>query len=275
MSDRWIALHCGEQTDSLIENHPMAFLLLSQIARRAKWKDCPITKLKSGQAFIGDWKKAGIHSEMAYRHAKTVLETCKLATFRGTNKGTVASLTTTGIFSVSAEQRNGPRNSPITDQGTGQQQASNRPATTNHTDTLIHGHTEHTDTPQEAAGEAAPKKRTARLPTTEASIKISEFYRRRATTQWQAKEMAAFKAIPKDALDELDLVLKYEASERARGKEGWHKRDLATFLNQYMTELDRARDWESQGLFPSQKTTTPAGGKHAGMTDMQFTGEEF
>ena len=124
---RFITLHCGEETKELLRQHPNAFLLLTQIAMRAKWKDCPIMKLKAGQAFIGDWREAGLHSEMAYRHAKDILTDCKLATFQGTNRGTVATLTDTRIFSISTPA--------TTNRETPRQHPSNEPTTTNHTDT--------------------------------------------------------------------------------------------------------------------------------------------
>lgn len=128
---RFIALHCGEETSALLAAHPSAFLLLTQIAMRAKWRNCPITKLKAGQAFIGDFQEAGIHSEMAYRHAKKVLAECGLATFQGTNKGTVASLSNSTIYSLSSNDSNGQGNKPATDK----ERSSNGQGTTNHTDT--------------------------------------------------------------------------------------------------------------------------------------------
>jgi hypothetical protein len=129
--NRFIALHCGDETAALIAGHPNAFLLLTQIAMRAKWKDCPITKLKAGQAFIGDYQEAGIHSEMAYRHAKKVLADCGLATFKGTNKGTVASLENSTIFSISSN----PSNEQGNNQATIKERSRNGQGTTNHTDT--------------------------------------------------------------------------------------------------------------------------------------------
>ena len=131
---RWIALKCGEETDELQARHPNAFLLLCQIARRAKWKDCSITKLKAGQSFIGDWIEAGLPSEKAYRHAKQILAECGLATFRGANKGTVATLENSMIFSITTEQGG--------EQGGGQGADKGRTrggqGATNHTDTQIH-----------------------------------------------------------------------------------------------------------------------------------------
>jgi len=101
----FIALHRGDEADALLANHPTAFLLLLQIAMRARFleTDCPVTGLKAGQAFIGDWKNAGIHSVMAYRHAKKILVRFKFATFKGTTKGTVATLIDSRIFSLTPE----------------------------------------------------------------------------------------------------------------------------------------------------------------------------
>jgi len=134
---RFIALYCGDETEALVTSHLNAFLLLLQIAMRAKWKDCPITGLKAGQAFIGDWKKAGIPSEMAYRHAKKTLLECRFATFRGTSKGTVATLTDSRIFSITSKSGTGT--------ATTQQRTRNGQGTTNHTDiqnvlSTIHTH---------------------------------------------------------------------------------------------------------------------------------------
>ena len=124
---RFIALHCGDEAQALLENHPNAFLLLSQIAMRAKWKDCPITGMKAGEAFVGDWKKAGLHSEKSYRHAKKVLTECKIAAFKGASKGTVATLMDTRIFSVSMNTG--------ADTGADEGRARGGQGATNHTDT--------------------------------------------------------------------------------------------------------------------------------------------
>ena len=124
----FIALHRGEVAETLLAKHPNAFLLLAQIAMRAKWKDDLITGMKQGEAFVGDFKQAGIETEMAYRHAKKVLVRCNLAAFKGTNKGTVATLTNTSIFSTTAPDRNEPT--------TDKERARNGQGTTNHTDIL-------------------------------------------------------------------------------------------------------------------------------------------
>lgn len=99
---RWIALHCSEDADTLQSRHPNAFLLLSQIARRARFTECKITGLKVGEAEIGDWKRAGLKSENVYRTAKSVLQKAGLVAFRTTNKGTIATLCNSAIYSVTA-----------------------------------------------------------------------------------------------------------------------------------------------------------------------------
>lgn len=124
---RWIALHCGDETESLQAKHPNAFLLLCQIARRAKWKDCAITKLKEGEAFIGDWKQAGLPSEKAYRVAKTVLTNCGLVAFRGASKGTVATLVSSMIFTLNADERGGQKGEQRADTGTGKGRTKGQP----------------------------------------------------------------------------------------------------------------------------------------------------
>ena len=79
------------------------------------------------------------------------------------------------------------------------------------------------------------------IPTTPEAMRIADLYGRRHTTPWSAKEIRAFKAIPKESLEQLDLVCRYTEAERAKGIKGIHRRDLATFLNNFQGELDRAK----------------------------------
>lgn len=137
-ANRWIALVCSDEANALLENYPSAFLLLTQIAMRAKWKDCPITGLKAGEAFIGDWKRAGLHSPKAYQVAKQRLEKCKLVAFQGENKGTRAKLLDSTIFSISADQR-GKQEGNL---GGNEGEAGGNPGGTNKTDRGIDGKTD-------------------------------------------------------------------------------------------------------------------------------------
>lgn len=122
----WFACYRTDEARELQERYPFAFLLLFQIAQRAKWKPCGITGLDVNQAFVGDYKKAGIPSEMAYRHAKKVLESNGLATFKGTNKGTVATINNQSVFGISMEEG--------TTETTDQQRTNNGQGTTNNKD---------------------------------------------------------------------------------------------------------------------------------------------
>ena len=132
----FVALHTGDETRALLEKHPKAFLLLTQIAIRAKWKDCSITGLRFGQALIGDYRAAGLETEAEYRHAKKLLTKLGLVTTSKTNKGTVATLVGSKIYSISV--------SKATTGTTGQQQAGNRPTASNHRDTPDIQHKEYT-----------------------------------------------------------------------------------------------------------------------------------
>ena len=120
----FVVLHRSEEVLALLENYPNAFLLLSQIGIRARWRDeqCPITGLKRGQALIGDWQKAGLGSQMKYRNAKEILKKAQFVTFKGTSKGTVATLTDKAPFSPSVKN--------ITTKTTIEQRSSNDQATT-------------------------------------------------------------------------------------------------------------------------------------------------
>lgn len=94
------------------------------------------------------------------------------------------------------------------------------------------------------------KKNNNHIPTSPEAIRISTLYRRRKTTPWSAKEIRAFKSLLPIVAEDLDLVCRYEESEMAKGDKGKHRRDLATFLNNYQGEVDRAREWESNKSSP-------------------------
>jgi hypothetical protein len=122
----WFALHRSEEGELLIEKHPNAFLLLTQIAMRARFKEepCPVTGLAFGQCFIGDFISAGLPSRKAYRLAKEKLLECGFGAFQGTNKGTIATLLPNPIYSISP-----PPEGPAEGPPKGQQGANKGPLT--------------------------------------------------------------------------------------------------------------------------------------------------
>ena len=89
-------------------------------------------------------------------------------------------------------------------------------------------------------GEAS--KKPDRIPTAPQALRIAALYRRKPTTQWSTKEIKAYKAIGKIDPEDLELVCQYTEAERKKGDDGRHRRDLATFLNNFTGELDRAKE---------------------------------
>ena len=110
----------------LLEHYPPAFLLLYVIAYRARWRNgVGADGLTYGEAKIGDYEKCGL-TEQNYRTAKQKLEKAKIATFRATNKGTIAKLCDRRIFSLTKPDANEQSNGQLTDK----QRTANGQATT-------------------------------------------------------------------------------------------------------------------------------------------------
>jgi hypothetical protein len=92
-----------------------------------------------------------------------------------------------------------------------------------------------------SAPPAAGHGQDGNLPTSDQAKFIANLFNRRLTTAWTEKERKAFRKIGVIEMDDLFLIGRYYAAERARGDEGCHRRDLSTFLNNFQGELDRAR----------------------------------
>jgi hypothetical protein len=113
----WIKQSRNPDVDELMR-FPFAFLLLTVIARRARRDNSQFNphKLQLGEALLGDHESIGA-SEQNYRTAKDQLEEWGFATFRATNKGTIATLTDTRVYDIniiaqSNEQGNEHDNEP-------------------------------------------------------------------------------------------------------------------------------------------------------------------
>ena len=100
----WFKAIRGTETTELLKANKNAFLLLFVIALRAQrttaFNRC---NLKPGEAPIGDYSNCGM-TEGEYRTAKKNLQQWRFATFRATNRGTIATLMDTRIFDVNLEQ---------------------------------------------------------------------------------------------------------------------------------------------------------------------------
>ena len=220
---RFIALHCGDETAALLANYPSAFLLLTQVGIRAKWKDCPITGMKAGEALIGDWRNAGLKSPKSYEVAKKRLEKCGLVRFQGGNRGTRAFLLNSTIFSVSAETRG----KPAADLGGSQGEAEGNLGGSNNTE-----HTEKTE------------KQTTLFPdkvgNSPLMIRIGKFLNRKPTTRWDEKERKALKALLPLDPEAVDLVQGYYLAAIPPEETDYRRKSIQTLLNNWNGELDRA-----------------------------------
>jgi hypothetical protein len=107
--------------------HPETFALLGLIARRAVRPGViNVLGLNDGEAFVGDFKEFGM-TESTYRTTKKRLAESGLATFRSTNRGTIASLCSSIVFDISRERVDGQNTGGMrTDQ-----QANDVPTATN------------------------------------------------------------------------------------------------------------------------------------------------
>ena len=82
--------------------YPNEFILLSLIAYRAKRTENRFDDLEIGEAMIGDISKIRM-SNSAYRRAKNRLSKWKLCAFRGTSRGTIATLLDSSIYDINPQ----------------------------------------------------------------------------------------------------------------------------------------------------------------------------
>lgn len=87
-------------------------------------------------------------------------------------------------------------------------------------------------------------------PKTPEALAVAELFNRRPETEWDDKEIKAFKALVKRkvmTLAAMGAISDYYAAERPKAGEGRHRRDLKTFLNNFDGELDRAHAFAAGG----------------------------
>lgn len=88
-------------------------------------------------------------------------------------------------------------------------------------------------------------KRSARFPTSEAAKRLAAIMHRKVTTPWcEKKEIPPFRKLVVD-LDELAMVERYyRMNWPPRSNVNHLRHDLATLLNNWNGEVDRARAWD-------------------------------
>jgi hypothetical protein len=87
-----------------------------------------------------------------------------------------------------------------------------------------------------------PRKPKDNCPTSENAKRIADMFQRRHTTPWTKKEITAFKAAQPMQDEDLTMLETYYKQNGPPGEGNFLRRDLQTFLNNYASELDRARN---------------------------------
>lgn len=133
MGESWIKLHRTPCTRELLREKD-AFHLLTVIALRAKrTMDFNVEGLKLGEALIGDHRNYQM-TRQEYRTAMKKLKKWGFATFRTTNKGTIAKLINKRIYDINEESQQPPEQPSANHQATSQQPSNNHRPTTNKND---------------------------------------------------------------------------------------------------------------------------------------------
>lgn len=122
--------------------------------------------------------------------------------------------------------------------------------------------------PQEASASPPLVVEKDVLPTAEEAKAISILFHRKLTTAWAEKEIAAYKKLMKRGVitqDAIVLISAYYTHERAKEGNGMHRRDLQTFLNNFDSELDRAKAFNQNPNAHDKRTHIGSGsGRNAG-----------
>jgi hypothetical protein len=106
----WFKAYRTEDAFELLLLNKNAFILLWVIHHRARWTDgFNRHGLKRGEAMLGDYEHYDM-SEQEYRTAKKHLLKHGFATFRRTNKGTIATPLKAGVFGLGEATSNAPSN---------------------------------------------------------------------------------------------------------------------------------------------------------------------
>ncbi|MBP8911873.1 MAG: hypothetical protein KBI32_10260 [Phycisphaerae bacterium] len=131
MSSGFLMLKRGPETLELLKDGD-AFLLLTQIAYRARRSADGVNpyNLAAGEAMLGDYHNCGL-SERRARTAKAKLAKWGLATFRATNRGTIAKLCNSAVFDANIEPRDEQNDRPATSQRQAKDERRDEPETTN------------------------------------------------------------------------------------------------------------------------------------------------
>jgi len=222
----WFKAMRTQDAMELIAHNPNAFVLAYVIACRSRVSNSfNRNNLEQGEAFIGDHDKCGM-SEQQYRTAKQILTKFKFATFKSTNRGTVASLCDERLFAVSMV----PSQRTVQQAANGQSTDSQRLTKNDRMGEWKEG-----DAPSLPLGlENLP---ASVNPLEALKLTINGWFGRRTSTVWSDKETKALKRVMdgNPTAEEIELLGHYQTTSEFR------RRQVLTLLNNWAGDIDRAR----------------------------------
>lgn len=218
-------------------------LLLNANWKSNRWRGIEIEKgsLLIPTDLLGN--SLGLSKQQA-RNALNKLESTGEITRKTTRYGLLITLCNWGIYQSGEGDSQHPNQHPnqqgtnreSTPKPTGSQQGTNREPTP-----LEEGKKDKKDKNRRIEEAPTSLKAVAGAWTPSAEqTKLNSIFNRRETTKWSAKEIKALKAIEIDQ-DDLELVARYYQREPKPGDLDLRRRDLATLLNNWPSEIDRAR----------------------------------
>lgn len=122
---RFIKYNPDSDMAKFLQSKPIANHLANIIATRARRSDCPITGLKTGQCYLGDLRTIGI-TQKQYRTAKNVLAKGNLAVFKGTSKGTIATLVSIDVWDINVTTEGQAKGEQVDKQGATNKELKNK-----------------------------------------------------------------------------------------------------------------------------------------------------
>jgi len=210
--DTFIMAKRNQKADELDTDMPASHLLKIIASRARRTNEFNAHNLKIGEAFLGDFRNYGM-SEQQYRTAKEKLNRWGFASFRATNKGTIATLLNDDIYDINLKQSNRP--------ATGQQQASNRPATTNNKDNNVNN---------DNKKEYSPNSDEFRLSLLLLNLILERKpdYKKPDLQKW-AVEIGRMIRIDRRKPDKIEQVIRFAQADTGNGNwNGWQNNILST-----------------------------------------------
>ena len=232
---------------------------------RAKWKDCPISGLRQGESWLGDWKAAGLKSKKTYEVAISRLATAGLVEFKRGNRGTIATITSSTVFDIAGDTKGKPEGTPTESQGG----ADGTPRETNKTERQKDGRQREEENEQLPAfandfTDTMPRNSAAEL---EALIKKinslnPSWMKRPSFTRAEQEELLANRRIMSEAdADDWKLLVDYLGAiinPNWPKPAFWQPDQRGQFIRQFSDVLSHADRWQRECIRRKDRTLNQA-----------------